>query len=725
MDRPTFSPFWHRVRSLKARLRPHVQVTRQHYRGRRWHVVHDPATNQFFRLSPVAHALVGLLDGARTVEEAWKIVLANHGDDAPTQPEVIQLLSQLYQSNLLSSDASPETEQLLRRGRERKKKKAMQQAIGLMYFRMRLFNPDRLLTWLEPILRPALNRVGLLIWAVFVVWALWQLVPHWDRLAGGFESALSPSNWGWLIVVFVVAKAFHETGHGVICKRFGGQVPEFGFMLLVLFPAPYVDASSAWAMDRKWRRIAVGAGGMIFELFLAGIAAIVWVQTMNSGGLVHQIAYNMLLTASVSTVLFNANPLMRFDGYYILSDLLEVPNLMQRSNNQLKHFFQKHVYRLEQTQPPTTLAGERAILYIYGILALAYRVFLFITITLYVMGKLFVIGLLLAIWTGAMWFIMPVGKLVHWLAASPQLIDRRGVVIATTLGMLASGLLLIGAVPMPDRRTASGVIESLTRTGVFTEVDAFVAEVHVRPGDAVREGDPILTGRSPDLERELSEARARVMEAEARARLAEVREPGAGVVAFERVAALREHVRALEDRVSRLVVRAPASGVVVGRDPSVLVGAFVPRGRGVCEIVDPGSTRVAAVLTQDEAAWHFDLGGEGYGVEIRPWSRPSLVLRGEGVTVLPAAQTRMPHGSMTFAGGGRFENRPDDRTGLLARDPQFVMRVASYEPVREADGAWAGQPGERVTLRFTLPKRPLLWQWAERLHKLVQGRIEL
>ncbi|TVQ63731.1 MAG: PqqD family peptide modification chaperone [Phycisphaerales bacterium] len=723
MDRPTFSPFWHRVRSLRARLRPHVQVTRQHYRGRRWHVVHDPATNQFFRLSPVAHALVGLLDGARTVEEAWKIVLANHGDEAPTQPEVIQLLSQLYQSNLISADASPETEQLLRRGRERKKKKAVQQAIGLMYFRMRLFNPDRILTWLEPILRPVLNRAGLIVWALFVAWALWQLVPHVDRLIGGFESALSPSNWGWLIVVFVVAKAVHETGHGVICKRFGGQVPEFGFMLLVLFPAPYVDASSAWAMDSKWRRISVGAGGMIFELFLAAIAAIVWVQTMNSGGLVHQVAYNMLLTASVSTVLFNANPLMRFDGYYILSDLLEVPNLMQRSNNQLKHFFQKHVYRLEQTQAPTTLQGERAILYVYGVLAFAYRLFLFITITLYVMGKLFVIGLLLAIWTGVMWFVLPVGKLVHWMAAGPQVAEKRGTVIATTLAMVAAGVLLIGAVPMPDRRKASGVIESLVRTGVFTEVDAFVVEAHVRPGQCVRAGDPILTGRSPELVLELAETQARVAEAEARARVAEQSSPSAGQVAFERVAALREQVRTLEERVEKLVVRAPADGVVVGGDPAMLVGAFIPRGRGVCEIVDPGSTRIAAVLTQDEAAWHFDLGDEGYKVEIRPWSRPSMVLRGEGVTVLPAAQARLPHASMTFAGGGRFENRPDDRSGLLARDPQFVMRVASYEAVNGE--AWAGQPGERVTLRFTLPRRPLLWQWRDRLHKLVQGRIEL
>ncbi|MEN0021301.1 MAG: PqqD family protein, partial [Planctomycetota bacterium] len=152
-ERPTFSPFWHRVRAMKPRLRPAVQITRQFYRGRRWHIVKDPSSNQFYRLNPVAHEFVGLFDGVRTIEEIWKISLDRHGDMAPTQNEVIQLISQLYNANLMAADTNPETDQLLRRGRERVKKKAVQQAIGIMYFRIKLFNPDRYLTWIEPFFR--------------------------------------------------------------------------------------------------------------------------------------------------------------------------------------------------------------------------------------------------------------------------------------------------------------------------------------------------------------------------------------------------------------------------------------------------------------------------------------------------------------------------------------------------------------------------------------------
>jgi putative peptide zinc metalloprotease protein len=256
MERATFSPLWHRVRALKPRLRPHVQVTRQHYRGRRWHVAHDPASNQFFRLSPVAYEMVGLLDGSRAVEEVWNISLGNHGDAAPTQGEVIELLGQMYNSNLLAIDTTPETEQLLSRGRERLKRRISQQAIGIMYFRVKLFNPDRYLTWLEPILRPLINGWGFLFWCAWIIWALVRIAPHGEAIQESFRNVIDPTEWFSVFVVFVVIKAIHETGHGIICKRFGGQVPEFGAMLLVLLPSPYVDASATWAFPSKWRRMA-------------------------------------------------------------------------------------------------------------------------------------------------------------------------------------------------------------------------------------------------------------------------------------------------------------------------------------------------------------------------------------------------------------------------------------------------------------------------------------
>lgn len=717
-ERPTFSPHWHRVRVTRPRLRPHVQVTRQRYRGRRWHVAHDPASNKFYRMSPVANELVGLLDGKRTVEDAWTIVAEKHGADAPTQPEVIELISQLYNSNLLSVDTSPETEQLLRRGRERLKKKVQSQAIGIMYFRMRLFNPDGILSAVEPVLRPILNRWGFIAWVAFVAFALYKLIPELDTFAEGFRDAIAPSNWLWIIAVFVVAKALHELGHGVICKRFGGQVPEFGALLLVLVPSPYVDASASWAFASKWQRMAVGTGGMIFELFLAAIAVHVWLAT-SPGELPHQLAYNAILTAGISTLVFNANPLMRFDGYYILSDLLEIPNLMNRSFKMLQYQFQKFVYRLDDAEAPTSDPAEGLALTIFGVAATIYRVFLFITITLFVMGKMFAIGLFLAVWTAAAWFLMPVGKFLRWLSTNSKLAEHRVRAVAITVAMVAFGVVVLGLIPAPDSRRGVGIVESSARTGVFAAQSGFLAEVVALPGSRVEAGDRIAVLANDELNHRLRMARAMLDEFESAEREMTATSPSSVPIARDRVAAQRDAVAFLEAQVERLTVRAPHAGVLVGPEMAGLVGALVSEGDALGEIVDVENVRVAASLPQLESAWLFDE-DEPYRVVIRPASLPSVVVRGENAVAIDAGQQILPHAGLGVAGGGTIALNAQDQSGRMTDTPQFVVYV---EPT--ASDRWVPTPGERVHLRFRLSAKPLIAQWADRLHKLVQGRVQL
>jgi putative peptide zinc metalloprotease protein len=718
-ERATFSPFWHRVRLMKPRLRPHVQITRQHYRGQRWHVVHDPSSNAFYRLNPVAHEFVGLMDGRRGVEEVWQFGLTRHGDLALTQNEVIQLLSQLFNANLLSADVPPETEQLLGRGRERLGQKFKQQAIGLMYFRIRLFNPDRILAWLEPIFRPLLNPIGFALWVVWILVGLINILPHWEELRTGFDNAIAPSNWGWMMVTFVVVKLWHESGHGLICKRFGGQVPEFGAMMLVLIPAPYVDASATWAFPSKWQRMAVGAGGMIFELAAASAAALIWIATRGTPGLVHQLSYNVMFMASISTVLFNANPLMKFDGYYILSDLLEIPNLMQRSTNMLKFLMQKHVYRSRQAQSPTSSPGEAVTLIIYGLAAMAYRLFLFFSITLYVMGKLFAIGLFLAIWTAAMWFVMPVGAFVHWLATSSHLTENRGRAILTSLALILLGVVMVGVVPMPDHRRAVGVVESERRSGVFIKAEGFVLRADHRSGDFVKAGDPILTCESDRLKEELAFDLAQIAEVEAKEREAMKRgDEAAAMVGREYLSTLQKTVDRVRDKIDKLIVRAPHDGVIVGRDPATLVGSFVKEGAAVCEVVDVEHMRIAATITQTEGTWLYAPDATRFSTELRRVSDVDRIVKATFDHSEEAGTRELRHPALGFPGGGKIETDQQDRAGVRAKRPLFTAYFTPEE-------SFEGKPGERVNLRFTLARKALLAQWIDRLEKMVQGRVKL
>jgi putative peptide zinc metalloprotease protein len=733
-ERPTFSPFWHRVRAMRPRLRPHVQVTRQHYRGRRWHVVHDPTSNQFYRLNPIAYDFVGMLDGSRDVESAWKASLQKFGDAAPTQNELIQLIGQLYTQNLLSIDTTPETEQLLRRGRDRLKRKAAAQAIGIMYLKVKAFNPDRLLTAAEPVLRPLLNRWGFLAWCVLVVVALSRLLPHWPALTGQFNhqfngvDQLSAEDLWLLPAAYIITKAIHEFGHGVVCKRFGGQVPEFGFMLLVLFPSPYVDASAAWAFPSKWQRMAVGAAGMMFELTVASLASFAWVHAQTTGQSAEvwaKLAFNVMLSSGFATLLFNANPLMRFDGYYILADLLETPNLAQRSTRQLFYYVQRYVYRLKNAQPATTLPGERAILIVYGLLAGAYRVFLFFSITLFILGKFFAIGLVLAVWTAAAWFIIPVGKFVHWLASAPIHAEHRARSVLVSTAMIAAAALLLGVLPMPDRRHGTGVVESPARASLHFGADGFVAAVHKRPGERVSAGEAIATLENPDLLQRRATAASQVQDFAAQEREAIAKgEAAVALLAAERVRAAGESLREIDKRIAELVLKAPHDGVVAGHDPADRLGAYVKRGEPACDVVDPTGVRVVATLDQRQAEWLF-LPGEHRApaeCEVRLVSDVAHVLPARAWEAVPAGQKQLPSAALTIPGGGQFEPEPRDQSGRASRRPLFNVRIEAADP---ADLASSALPGERVKVRFKLPPRPLLSQWLDRLEREIQGRVHL
>ncbi len=331
-----------------------MQVHRQFYRGQICHVLRDPSNNQFYQLNDAAYHLVGLLNGRRTVAEAWELCNQHLADRAPTQGEVIQLLSQLYGSNLLSADLPPDAEGLFKRQRKRVQREVRQYLMNLLFARIPLFDPDRLLDGLSMSLGWIFGPIGVICWAILMILGIGAVASDtqrlWDESARMLQAMnMQPLDMLWLYVSFAGVKALHELGHGLSCKRFGkseqvsGEVHQVGLMLLVLMPVPYVDASSSWGFRSKWRRAMVGAAGMYVELAVASVAAMFW-STTSDGSLLHTIAYNVIFIASVSTVLFNGNPLLRFDGYYILSDLLEIPNLAQRSKDFLYYLVKRYVY---------------------------------------------------------------------------------------------------------------------------------------------------------------------------------------------------------------------------------------------------------------------------------------------------------------------------------------------------------------------------------------------
>ncbi len=713
MDRPTFSESWSRVSRLTPTLRPQVQVRRRSLCRQRWYVLHEPVSQQFFRLNPVAYHLVGLLDGHRIVDDAWRLTLERYGDDAPTQPEVVGLLGQLNQANLLRVDLPVDAEPLLRRSGEQRARRWAGQAMSILFLQVPLLDPDPFLSRLLPLMRPLLSVVGLILWAVWVTVCAVLFLPHLGTFIHDSGSILAPANWGWVMVFFILIKLVHETGHGLVCKRLGGNVHEAGIMLLVLFPCPYVDTTSAWAFESRFQRVLVGAAGMMFELTIAGGAALVWLHA-DPGTTVRQVAHNIVLVASVATVIFNANPLMRFDGYFILSDLLEVPNLYDRSMQHLKWLGQRYAFGMTAAPPVATDRGERRILLVYGVLAAIYRVVVMAGIAMLIAVRFFTIGLALAIWTVGAWLLFPLGKFVHWLATSPALHRQRNRAVLVSVATALALLLAIGLVPAPQYQRTVGVVEARQRADVAIQSDGFVQEVKAEVGDEVRQGQVLLVCDNPILRAQRRQLVAQIKGLQLEETYA-LRNPADLAVAQAKHRALQQALDDANERIADLVVRSPLAGRLAGPPLAPLLGRYVKRGHVVAQVEDLRSLRVTALVDQAQNALGFF--NSIRAVELRAPGDVGVDLPSRVLQTFDSGRTQLPHPALGALDGGPVATDPHDPKGMTALRPQFEIWLAVPPPRTAADPPFL--PGERVYVRFTLAqRRPLLWQWIHRFRQI-------
>ena len=323
---------WFRVAGLTPCLRGHLRVHRHVYRGRVWYVIEDRVAGRQHRFNPAAYRVLRMFDGKSTLQSIWDQLLVELRDDSPTQDEIVNLLGQLNASDLVSFDATADVAELFERREKQDRQRLMSRLLNPMSLRFPLWDPDVFLRHLARWARPVPMWLTVALWLAVVVPALILVPPHWSELTLNFGDRLMSADNLWVLALtFPLLKAAHEVAHGLVVRLRGGEVHEMGLMLLVLYPVPYVDASAANAFVRKGYRILVGMAGMLAEVWLAAIAFFFWL--VLEPGIARSVMYNLVVVGSVSTVLFNANPLLRYDGYYVLSDLLEIPNLGQRSNN--------------------------------------------------------------------------------------------------------------------------------------------------------------------------------------------------------------------------------------------------------------------------------------------------------------------------------------------------------------------------------------------------------
>jgi len=624
-------------------------------------------------------------------------------------------LSQLHAADVLQCDIPPDIAELLHRHERTQQKKWQRRLMSVFAWQFPLFDPERLLQTFVSLVRPFFGWGGTVLWLCLVIPAVLIGAAHWSDLTSNIiDRMTTPENLVLLWFLFPIIKALHEFGHAFAVKVFGGEVHEMGIMLLVLSPVPYVDASASSAFPGKWQRVVVGAAGMIVELVIASLAMWVWVSA--EPGTVRTLAYNTIMIAGISTVLFNANPLLRFDGYYILADLIEIPNLRQRANQYLGYLCERYCFGREEAQMPHATPGERVWFVGYAVTSFVYRLFVVSAILMFLTDKLFVLGVFFAILTACTWFVLPLGKGLSYLFTSPRIRRVRGRALAVTTGAIAIVVVALCLTPVPFRTRAEGVVwipdDAIVRAGA----DGFVGQVVGIPGSHVSRGDVLVVCHDSVLTTQVT-----VLEAQLREIAARIREQIPEHIAKAKM--LEEEQRYLEEKLARareqvqdLVMTAKVDGTLVVPRAEDLPGRFVHRGDVLAHVVDLKTLTVRTIVDQSD----IDLiRHHTKSVQVRLAERLARPIEAGVTRLVPAASDELPSPALGSEGGGHVPMDPKDPKGQKAL--RKVFQIDLQLPVELG----LVNVGGRVYVRFDHGWEPLMAQWYRQGRQLFLSRFNV
>ncbi len=707
-----FSQHWHRVARLRPQLRPQVQLRRQSQRGSEWFVLVDPSTDELRRLNRGAYEFVGRCDGQHTVDEIWQSMLQSDPEQAMTQEEALRLMIQLHARRLLQFDTAVDVEVMfVQQGRERRQRR--QRRANPLAFQLSLGNPERLLARMHGVGRAMFSFGGLAAWALLVAWGVLAAALQWPELQAHGHELLSSTRWmllAWLL--YPLIKLVHETSHGLAVQRWGGAVREAGVSLLVLMPVPYVNASAADAFRHRYQRALVSAAGVMAELALAALAMLAWQWLQPS--LARDMALLVMVTGLLSTLLVNGNPLLRFDGYYLLCDALDLRNLASRSARWWAEFAARRLLGAAPESPLEPLPGERPWLVAYAPLSLVYRVVLSLGILLWLGGYSALLGTVIGIYLAVTLIAWPLWRLLRatWRTIRNQ--PRRLQPAGRAAAVLALVAWLLFAVPLPFGTVAQGVVWLPEHSQIRAGADGFVAKVAVADGQSVAPGDVLLRLQDARLDFEMARLVADQAELETRMfrAIAEAPQDAPGLRA--QLLYVEAEITRVAARQALLEVRAQVAGQVVMPGAAEHLGRFYHQGDLLGHVATGEPVLVRVALPQGEAALVRDRRGP-IGVRLAEDGLRAHAARLQ--RDLEAAVARLPSAALGDTGGGGIVTSAADTEGLTPLQPVVLMDLE----VPDVRSPWVGS---RVAVRFDHGSLPLAGQLARGLRQLVLQRFD-
>jgi putative peptide zinc metalloprotease protein len=715
MSSGLYSPSWYRVVDLRPRLRAHTEIHRQRFRGGVWYLLQDHQTGHFHRLSPAAHLVLCLMDGRRTVSEIWTRVGETLGEEQPTQEEIIRLLAQLHSADLLLSKLPPNMEELNERADTHSRRALMTRIRNPLALRFPLLDPNRFLDATLPLVRPLFTTPGFIGWIILVTIGIVMGTMNAAALSGNVsDQLLTTQNVTLMLLAYPLVKAFHELGHAYATKVWGGNVHEIGVMLLIFVPVPYVDASASAAFRNKWNRAVVGAAGIMVEAALASIALFVWISA--EPGLVRAFAFNVILIGGVSTLLFNGNPLLKFDGYYVLSDILEIPNLAARANKYVIYLVQRYAFGIGGISSPTTAPGEGRWFVVYALSAAIYRLSILLTIALYVASKLFFVGIALAIASVASTTVWPVVKAIKFVLQSPLLLRQRRRAILVSSVTVTAALLLLLAIPLPFNTIAQGVVWVGDQAAVRALTDGFVASVPVASGSFVDPGTTLVAGEDGVLVQSTAVIEKHLNELHFRLEAAIPHDIVQANVLREQVRLTEGQLELSRRHLADLDLKATNAGQFLVTDEADLPGRYLHKGDIVGYVIGEDDPIVRVVVPQNDID---PVRRNVLKIDIRAADDLGHALPATILREVPSATADIPHMALSTVGGGPVLMDPSK-----TEHPKPLETLFQFD-LRVAGGIDRSRLGGRVYVRFQHAPEPIAFRIGRAVRQLFLRQLNV
>lgn len=604
----------------QPRLVTHLRFQTQRVRNRNWAVVQNTVSGNFVRIDAALWEAVLLLRGECSLRE-WLTRHEGHFD----RVSLLESVANLQRQGLLNGMPA---------GQGAAAAGVAPKLLNPLMIKLPLCNPSTLLSglarhslWISA--RMALSLcVGLLVLALMLgLSRAGQLQAQWQQLLS------APEQWWQYLLLYPCLKCLHELAHGLVLRRLGGEVREAGLSLLVLMPVPYVNATDVWSLPRRRDRLAVTAAGMLCDLMLASLALILW--SVLQPGVITNMAFSVMLMGFVSVVMFNANPLLKFDGYYLLEDLLDSPGLARRSLAYWQYLFKCYVFRAKGVLRPLVADGERRWLLPYGAASLVYRIVISLVIATFLITQFHEIGFVLAAFSVVPLFVRPLPRLLRYLATSAQLQDQRWQAIARLSMLCLFFILPIALLPLPSSTRTEGIVWSPSQTELFAPEAGDIVQWQVANGASVRAGELLVQLQATELRVEKQRQQTQLSLLELEHAALRSRQPQDAVKMRVEIGRREDLLAGLQERIDSLAVRAPRSGQIAFPEKPVLSGQRVEQGTLLMYLVDEASVVVRAVVDQRQ------LGKLQAGV-----TRAQVRMVDDISTVLPATVSRQkPAGS--------------------------------------------------------------------------------